>query len=214
MDDVLKPLRSKNFMSFAHNTKPAPCCVCREKPFVQLHHFGSDGGRGMKPSDYEVARLCHDCALKYEIKRRGLINTGQYEILAAFQQDALELHDAWLRQLEETRKEKLPARCNACEHCFDGNCCAEHKHIEPDTECALEELNEELYCGLLQVDEPENARSWLLSWANRRNQNVLKELLYTMKEIYYLSDDEIKNCAYMALRIAGMKKEEINERDE
>lgn len=93
-----KPFRSKEFMKFLHERrKPAPCCICREKPWTQLHHFGKGGGKGMKPSDLYLARLCKTCADKYEVKTTALIRDGRWEILATFQGDALENIEAWIR---------------------------------------------------------------------------------------------------------------------
>jgi hypothetical protein len=124
--------------------------------------------------------------MAWEIKRTALLRNGQHEILAAFQQDALELHEGWLRKLEDASKHKLHTRCAACDSMDDGACCASLAHVEPPSGCALDELNLELAGGLL--DDPESAREWLVKWANRRAANVVGFLLEPMVEIAMSSD--------------------------
>ncbi len=204
----IKVARSKEFMSYAHSTKPAPCCICREKPFVQLHHFGSDGGKGLKPSDYQVARLCHGCAIRWELKRNALVKNGYYEVLAAFQQDALELHEGWLRRLEDIRNSQHGLRCVVCKHFVDGQCKAMFSHIEPPGDCAIEELEEALYSG--ELSEPTEARSWLVGWANRRAANVIEFLVEPLLEIAIkdASEDAFSECRFVAaqaLKTAGIE---------
>lgn len=96
-----KPFRSKAFLKFCHNeTGPAVCCLCQEKHWEELHHFGDDGGTAMKPSDNEVARTCLECHSKYGLKRRALIKNGRFDILESYQNDALKLNRLYIEHLE------------------------------------------------------------------------------------------------------------------
>jgi hypothetical protein len=76
------------------------CCLCRrlhgeEVPAVEAHHWG-DKGMGQKCSDYEVARVCRKCHEYVQGKRRAYFTrTGEWEVLAAMQEDALDLLMAW-----------------------------------------------------------------------------------------------------------------------
>ena len=92
------PHRSRAFLKFCH-TQGGVCCLCG-KPWTELHHFGSDGGTRLKPSDNEVCRLCVNCHRDSGHKRKALIRNGYYETLEAFQNDALELNRAYIRELE------------------------------------------------------------------------------------------------------------------
>jgi len=168
----------------------------------------------MKPSDYQVARLCKTCADLYEVKRRALVRDQRFEILAVFQQDALELHEGWLRRLEEASKAKVAARCAACKHLEDGECCAVYGHTEPPNDCALDELVEHLAGGML--DEPVEAQQWLVEWANRRAANVVGFLVEPMLEIVATSPEgedwrsallSARFVAAQALKVAGIKVE-------
>jgi Zn-finger protein len=70
-----KPYRSKAFLRFCHEMGGA-CALCGG-PFEQLHHFGNDGGRSMKPSDNEVVRLCERCHSKTDFKALSLWKNGK-----------------------------------------------------------------------------------------------------------------------------------------
>lgn len=95
-----KPYRSKAFMRFCHeHMMPTRCCVCGEQA-TELHHFGDDGGQGMKPSDNEIARLCNGCHQKHGHKKRSLIRNMRYILLSEYQDDALELNRAYMKHLE------------------------------------------------------------------------------------------------------------------
>ena len=100
-----KPYRSKSFLSFCHSEmKHEPCCLCDERQWKELHHFGADGGMGMKPNDLEVARLCQDCHMDHGGKKRSLIksmNPTDLILLVAFQDDALVLNRAWIEHMED-----------------------------------------------------------------------------------------------------------------
>lgn len=200
----LKPLRSKEFMAFAHSTKPALCCVCRERYFSHLHHFGNDGGMGMKPSDYMVARLCVECHRAYDMKYNVLLRGGHADQLISMQMDALELHDMWFRHLEDNRNKKLMLRCRSCNHC-DGGCCnAKLRHVEPPSDCALDALVEKLieFCPN-NVDE---AKKWFIEWSNVRSSNVLGFSLESFSEILEASDvREMKFIASQAMKVAGVR---------
>lgn len=92
-----KPFRSKEFMKFLHeHRKNEPCANCMVRPWTQLHHFGYDGGKALKPSDLFVVRLCKKCADENEIKAISLTRNGQWELLACFLQDAMCNVEAWL----------------------------------------------------------------------------------------------------------------------
>jgi hypothetical protein len=93
-----KPYRNKKFMAFVHeNLKPAPCCVCRNDPWSQLHHFGKGGGKGMKPSDLMIARVCKTCADKYEVKMTAMIRDSRYELLSDFLVDSMACVEAAIK---------------------------------------------------------------------------------------------------------------------
>lgn len=96
------PFRSKRFLKFCHEeTEKTSCCMPRcNRIWSELHHFGDDGGKGMKPSDNEVARLCSLCHRDNDFKRRALIKNGYLEILETFQNDALKLNRKYIEFLE------------------------------------------------------------------------------------------------------------------
>jgi len=214
IDVAMKPARSRDFMRFAHGTKPHPCCVCKKKPFTQLHHFGDDGGMGMKPSDYQVARLCKSCADRWEIKRRALIKNGYYEILSMFQKDALELHEGWLRVVEDAAANNLSSRCGSCAYCDSGSCCAVLDHVEPDASCALDELSEAMAGGDIDFPwmNPIEARDWMIEWSNRRSANVIGFFVEHLLEIAGKKADDcetgLRECRFIAsqaLKVAGVE---------
>ena len=102
-----KPFRSKSFMAFLHNRRDLvgeSCAVCQEAQWTQLHHFGMDGGRGMKPSDLYLVRLCKTCADRYEIKMRALIIAGRWELLSIFTRDALHNVETWIKYKERAKQ--------------------------------------------------------------------------------------------------------------
>jgi len=179
-----KPFRSPAFIHFCHeHMKPAPCCLCGVRPWVALHHFGDDGGWALKPSDNEVARVCVECHMRYDLKRRGL-SRSKLEILEAYQNDALKLNRAYLEYLEVEKRGALPlSRCDGCDYLDeDGKCRAKRSHCEPPAACALDELNLWLVTECTGL-APDEQREWLLSWANRRSANVIGFLAEPMREI-------------------------------
>jgi len=195
-----RPYRSKAFLRFCHErTADVPCCLCNSRPWVQLHHFGDDGGRGLKPSDNEVARVCLDCHMENDQKRRALIKNGRDDVLLAFERDALILNREYMRFLEEQKRGKLPAsRCGGCAMSDgSGGCRAELDHVEPPADCALEELNLWLVTEAAALG-PDEQRDWLLAWSNRRSANVIEFLADPMREIAAESND--KSSRFVARR--------------
>jgi hypothetical protein len=86
-------------MAFYHSLGGL-CCICKEKPFRQLHHFGSGGGRGMKPNDLDCCRMCQECAMAHEVKATAMIRDGRWELLATMHMDSAELKGAYIEYLE------------------------------------------------------------------------------------------------------------------
>ena len=200
----VSPMRSPAFLRFCHeHMKPAPCCVCGERPWVELHHFGGDGGKAMKPSDNEVARTCIECHDLYDLKRIGLIKSGYDSVLSAYERDALTLNRAYIEHLESGKRKALPAsRCDGCTFCArDGGCSARLEHVEPGADCALDELTLWLATegpGL----GPDEQRDWLLKWANRRAANVIGFLEEPLRWIAEKGCGEDAFIAWRALRTA------------
>ena len=201
------PYRSPAFLRFCHERmRPAPCCVCEDKPWVELHHFGDDGGQALKPSDNEVARLCVGCHDDYDLKRRGLLKSGFDAVLLAFERDALRLNRAYLEHLEAEKRKALPAsRCEGCAcRGDDGGCRAAIEHVEPPTDCALDELNLWLATEAPGLG-PDEQRDWLLAWANRRSANVIEFLAEPMREIASGAEGSAAFVARRALRTSCLK---------
>lgn len=152
------PLRSPAFMAFCHEEmKPAPCCICQQRPWVALHHFGDDGGQSLKPSDNEVARCCTGCHMEWDRKRRGLLKMAMahpddprpMDILDRFQNDALKLNRAYIEYLEKNKSRT--------------------------SECAVDELVEWLATEPVPIASLDRYRNWLLSWADRRAAAVIED---------------------------------------
>lgn len=202
-----KPYRSPAFLHFCHERmRPAPCCVCEDRPWLELHHFGDDGGKALKPSDNEVARLCVECHDAYDLKRRGLIKSGFDAVLMAYERDALKLNRAYLEHLDGEKRKSLPAsRCDGCAHqCRESGCTALLEHVEPPVDCALDELNTWLFAEApgLGLDEQ---RDWLLKWANRRSANVIGFLADPMREIAAMASGSVAFVARCALKTACLE---------
>lgn len=157
----------------------------------------------MKPSDHEIARMCHNCALVWELKSRALKKSSEYhEILIAMQEDALKIARAWAGHLESIKK--LPARCVSCDSCHEGKCSAKLPHVEPPAGCALDELNMWLMTGATEM-RPEESSEWLMLWANRRCANIIECLLEPMRRIANKSSDKHSQAvALKALRELGI----------
>lgn len=99
------PFRSKALMAFVHrHMKPAPCAVCFQEPWTQLHHWSHDSGKGMKSSDHVLVRLCQDCATKYELKWRALVRDSKWVLFNLFAKDAFEICRAYIEHLERGGK--------------------------------------------------------------------------------------------------------------
>lgn len=159
---------------------------------------------GMKPSDYDVARVCLECHMKYDMKELTLIKNGHISELLAMMRDALELHDLWFRELESTKGKKLMLRCRSCEHCNGKACCATLKHVEPPSECALDDLTEKLLT--MSPSDIDEAQKWFVEWSNRRSANVLSFGLESFTEILACSEArEMKFIAAQALKVAGVE---------
>jgi hypothetical protein len=96
-----KPFRSKALMNFVHrHMKPAPCAVCEIRPWRSLHHFGFDGGQGMKPSDHMLVRLCRECAQRYEVKWKAMFRDQKWALFNTFAKDAFRIVRAYIEHLE------------------------------------------------------------------------------------------------------------------
>jgi hypothetical protein len=96
-----KPFRSKALMRYVHqHMKPAPCAACLTKPWSQLHHWGDDNGKGIKPSDHIIVRLCVDCAKKYELKWKALFRDNRYVLFNLFATDTFYILRSYIEHLE------------------------------------------------------------------------------------------------------------------
>jgi hypothetical protein len=207
----IKPYRNSSFMRFAHQTMKQNgevCCMCRTNPWTQLHHFGSGGGKGMKPSDLELCRMCKVCADKYEFKRTAMIRDGKWEILATMQMDALEINEEWQRFIDKSPKNQ--SRCKMCECCVDGSCCAVMSHSEPPSDCAVDELTEFLSLEL-EAMSPGNQKKWLLKWSNRRSANVIGFAVEALSEIARMRkpDNGIGDASFVASQTLKMSAIDI-----
>jgi hypothetical protein len=93
--------RDRDYLAWVKREANGPCCLCRRlrgdlTPGQELHHW-SDKGMGQKASDYEVARLCIPCHHAIQGRKRvAFARNGEWEILAALQEDALALLTAYL----------------------------------------------------------------------------------------------------------------------
>lgn len=91
--------KNSGYLVWAHRQRGV-CCLCRrlrgdEVQATSLHHY-SDKGMGQRCSDYLVARVCEGCHEYVQGKRRAYFTrTGEWEVLAAMQEDALDLLMAW-----------------------------------------------------------------------------------------------------------------------
>jgi hypothetical protein len=93
--------RNPGYMKFVHEEMPGTCCMCGSRRWTELHHFGDDGGGGMKPNDIEVARLCHTCHELEGRKRRSLLMRGNSEVIRTFERDAYKIMKAWIERGEK-----------------------------------------------------------------------------------------------------------------
>lgn len=150
-----KPWRSKNFMAFCHESMrdSALCAVCGERQWAQLHHWGSDGGMSMKPTDLKLVRMCLTCHEKHGHKERALQSSScrmdrevAERLLSTFRRDAVELLAAYVQHLE-----------GGSEGIFD---------------CSADELTEWLATEA-QGLRPDKQKEWLLCWAGRRAADII-----------------------------------------
>lgn len=92
--------RDRDYLAWAKR-QGGPCCLCRrlrgDVVFApELHHYG-DKGMGQKASDYEIARLCIPCHHAVQgRKHAAFVRNGEWEMLAAMQEDALALLSAYV----------------------------------------------------------------------------------------------------------------------
>jgi len=89
-------VKDPEFLAWAHR-QPGQCCLCRQRRWEQLHHFGS-GGMGSKGDDERVARVCLPCHTRAR-KEIAMRRDGDFETLAAFLADALDLMIKYKREL-------------------------------------------------------------------------------------------------------------------
>jgi len=96
-----KPYRSKAFLAWA-KLQRGVCCVCRDRPGVELHHFG-EKGMGQKASDLLVCRVCSGCHQQIQGKR-GLAfrRMNRIETWADIQADAVALLSDYVEHLEQS----------------------------------------------------------------------------------------------------------------
>lgn len=91
--------KNRGYLAWVHRQRGF-CCLCwrlhgEQVSAAELHHW-SDKGMGQKCSDYEVARVCRKCHEYVQGKRRAYFTrTNEWEVLAAMQEDALDLLMAW-----------------------------------------------------------------------------------------------------------------------
>jgi hypothetical protein len=174
---------SRAFMRFAHSL-PCECAICRwtkgeRVPAVELHHYG-EKGMGQRGDDWYVAPLCLPCHHYYQGKRwLSFMTAGELDVMAAMQRGNLEILSAYAAQLES------------------GD--------DPYEDCALAELDLWLITEAPDLS-PDRQKRWLIKWANRRADNVLKFLAEPMDEIASdgsLSADDVRRVASRALKVAG-----------
>jgi hypothetical protein len=157
MEQKRKPYRNKAFMRFCHERMRGACCVCNARQWTELHHFGDDGGMGMKPGDLQVARVCKDCHTRFPNKFKAMYRGDHYTVsaLVMFQADALRLNQAWVEHLEAKRPIEI-----------DG--------------CSMDELNrwfiEKWYELCLTETDLEKHRDWFVQWADRRAAEMFDHL--------------------------------------
>jgi hypothetical protein len=98
-----KPVRDRDFLSWAKQ-QGGQCCLCwrltgERVPGAELHH-AAEHGLGQKGSDHFVARVCLDCHRSIQGKRWiAFMRAGQFEILAALQEDAIALLSGFVEHL-------------------------------------------------------------------------------------------------------------------
>lgn len=161
-----KPARDKAFLQWAHRElRSGLCCLCHQRPWEQLHHFGDNGGMGLKPSDYLVCRVCRSCHDTYAFKGRRWSWTEQTErviAMAHMQRDALVILEAYL--LYQQQRADDPTIADLRRALAGGQAVG----------CAIEEFDQWWATeGFLAA--PADLRAWVLRWADRRAAAILDE---------------------------------------
>ncbi|MDD5542843.1 MAG: hypothetical protein PHX83_06680 [Acidobacteriia bacterium] len=136
--------------------------------------MGSDGGVGIKPSDYLVARICGEChrTTPFNLKLRSLIKGNHVDLAVSYLADAAESLSLWSAHLESRLAE------------FEANGCA----------------RDELVTWLMDYDGSDlaGAEAWLLAWAHRRHANALEGLCEALGEV--VKADSLEGARFIADR--------------
>jgi len=169
------PHRSKAFLAFVHTARRDGLCVaCESRTWSQLHHFGSDGGAGLKPSDYLVVRLCRECHADSVSGRKILAmrRDGFDQMAADYLADAADSLSLWSAHLESRLAES------------EANGCA----------------RDELVTWLMDYDATDlaGAEAWLLAWAHRRHANALEGFCEALGEV--VKADSLEGARFTADR--------------
>jgi hypothetical protein len=107
----------------------------------------------------------------------------------------------------------LLKRCRACKHLLislngSSHCAARLTHEEPEVDCQVDELNAWLVD--MCFEDLEDAREWLLSWANRRNASVQGACAEAMKAIWDLAvdryADDVDSCRSILREVAVLSE--------
>jgi hypothetical protein len=86
--------RNRAFLAWAKG-QAGPCCICRDAPGSELHHWG-ESGMGLKGSDYRVARVCRGCHGDIQGKgRKTAIMSGDFVRYSALLEDTVTLLEAY-----------------------------------------------------------------------------------------------------------------------
>jgi hypothetical protein len=161
-----KPARDKAFLRWVHERMVnSRCCLCMDAPWTQLHHFGANGGMGMKPSDYLVCRVCQQCHDRYGFKTgKFTANEDRAVIIAHMQQDALQILEAYVQyQKAMTPRPTL----------------AEIRQAVAETDqiaCTIEKFNEWWWADEpFRPRDPNAQRDWIIQWADSRAAALIDE---------------------------------------
>ena len=101
--------RSKAFLEWAKRLG-GECCICGYPTAVDLHHYGDDGGMGLKPSDYWVCRVCRKCHREVQGKRmHHMVRVGRLGHYCYMLKDNLTLLEGWVVKVGEADSTKQPS---------------------------------------------------------------------------------------------------------